>query len=44
MLCYVSLKIGLPEHLDGSLDLDMLESFLFTVEQYFELSSLDDDN
>lgn len=44
MVLLAVVKIGLPELFDGTFDLDVLESFFFTVERYFELTGLDDDH
>ena len=38
------MKLNLPENFEGSMDLDLLESFFFQVERYFALVGLTDEN
>lgn len=37
-----SVKIALPEPFDGTFDLDILESYIFTMKCYFKLTGLSD--
>ena len=38
------MRLNLPENFEGSMDLDLLESFFFQVERYFALVGLTDEN